>query len=608
MKKLYFLLMLLLMLYTEACKKDSSGSNALHKTIKLSGFVVDEDLQPISGATVTYNGSNAITQNGFFVFDKAIITDGRKLLSASASGYLPSKIGFETVQDTSKQIKIVLIKKNLSGTFDASAGGTVAIGANASVAFPAAAIQKNGSAYSGTVNVYTYHHNPGDANFGQRVPGGDLVAQNTSAQERQLISFGMVKVRLEDASGNELNLASGKKATIKLAIDAGQTATAPATIKLWYLDEATATWQEEGTAVKNGSFYEAQVSHFTNWNPDKDEDVAYVRGLILNCQNQPVFAEASYSDNTPGSSNLPQSNAHVSNSGSFKVRIPANYPLRVNVYPYGDRNNPITVNINPVSGGQTFDMGTVTVPCGARVKGKLVDCNGNAVRGMVTLQSGIYIASVDVWDGNLDVELLPHTTYTILPYCLASNTFGSVISVTTGAANTVTDKGNIPTCNCSNNNPNGTANPAHTNITANGGGLNNEKFTFSGTDFSMMSFLNPDDTSIYVNGMGMRAGKNEKLIVSLKIRGITSGIYALSSEDEDAGTAFVSFTGYDADTNTPLYNLGSLSGTLQVTFGAVGQLVTGTFSGTFLYGDLSGSGTGGGNTTATGTFEAVRFQ
>ena len=590
--------------FIPSCKKDKNDSNPniLKQTIKISGFVVDENLATVSGAVVTYNGKTAITQNGFFVFDDITIPAGRQTIEASATGFFPSKVGFETVLNSSTQIKIAMVKKTLTGTIDATTGGSVNIG-TATVSLPANAVSLNGSAYSGTINVFSFHHSPGNANFGERVPGGDLNAEDASGTERQLLSFGMVKVRLEDDLGNELTITSGQTATISLPIDAGQVAAAPASIKLWYLDEATAVWKEDGVAIKNGNFYQAQVTHFTNWNPDKDEDVAYIRGLIVDCNGENVnAAEASYSDNTPGTANLPQNNAHVDNNGTFRVKVPANFPLRVNVYPYGDRNNPVTVNVNPLGTAQQYDMGNITVPCGARVKAKLVDCNGFPVRGMVTFQSGIYIMSVDVWDGNLNVTLLPNTTYTLSPFCLDRGTYGDVTTITTGASSTVTDAGNITTCKCGGGQ--GSGDITNNYFTANGVGLTNQLFSFNSTGGNLSGMFSPNDTTYILVADGTRAETGDRLIFTISIKGLSSGTYTLSGSSDNVGDAMIAAVGYQSGTNTPLYSLYSSAGTLQITLGAVGQLISGTFSGTFDY-DLIGGGSGT-VTVTNGNCEAVR--
>jgi hypothetical protein len=65
-----------------------------------------------------------------------------------------------------------------------------------------------------------------------------------------------------------LQIADGKKATLTMAIPSSLTATAPATIPLWYFDETTGLWKEEGSANKVGNQYIGEVAHFSYWNCD----------------------------------------------------------------------------------------------------------------------------------------------------------------------------------------------------------------------------------------------------------------------------------------------------------------------------------------------------
>jgi hypothetical protein len=61
---------------------------------------------------------------------------------------------------------------------------------------------------------------------------------------------------------------------------------------LWFLDETTGVWREEGTATLQGTganrFYEGTVSRVSYWNADLVLDTIAVSGCVKDANNQPV--------------------------------------------------------------------------------------------------------------------------------------------------------------------------------------------------------------------------------------------------------------------------------------------------------------------------------
>ncbi|MFN8278428.1 MAG: hypothetical protein U0T84_13170 [Chitinophagales bacterium] len=601
-KQLSYLLVFAVLLIA-GCKKKESNPNVLKQTIKLHGTVVDQDMKPLTGAIVVFGSKTFISNNGFYVFDEVTMNAGRQVVKASMPGYFEAAIGFEATQKASAQVRIVLVKKNLSGTVDATTGGTV--GSSAQVVLPAGGLQNSdGSAFSGTANLFTYHFNPGDANFSRMTPGGDLNARSSSGTERQLMSYGMIAVKMEDASGNQLEVASGKTATVKLPIDASQLATAPATIKLWHLNETTGIWEEEGTATKQGSFYVGTVTHFSTWNTDRDEDVAWVKGKVVDCNGNVISsADANVADATPGSGNRPQNGIQLENQGLFIMRVASGFPLTVTVYPYGDRSNPVTASIPALSPGQTYDIGTVVGPCGSKATGTLIDGSGNPVSGMVHVESGDYQTNVDVWNGQMSLDLALNKTYTITPYCMSGAIFGDSKTVTTGSSPGTQSLGNITTCPA-----NGTGNQADISqcfFTANGGTFSNQSFRFNTTGSSGIAVYSPTDTLYAISISGTVQGGSDNLQMTITLHGNSAGTYTIDNGNDAQGYATVICQQYNGTAQTQRAFTGT-SGTVSlVSVGTTGQTVKGTFTGTFDYSDNSGTQQ---SISVTGSFNTIRFQ
>ncbi|MFN8310819.1 MAG: carboxypeptidase-like regulatory domain-containing protein [Chitinophagales bacterium] len=601
--KITTMLLLVLTLLGACKKKDTENPNVLKKTVKLHGTVVDQDLKPLSGATVSFNGKIFTSNSGFYVFDDVAIAAGRQTVKATMPGYLDAVVGFEATQSTSSQVKIVMVKKVLTGSIDGSTGGSVTNGA-AQVTLPANGLKNaDGSAFSGTANLYTFHYNPGDSKFSQMTPGGDLSARNTSGDSRQLLSYGMISVHMEDASGNPLQVASGKTATIKLPIDAAQLSSSPDTIKLWHLNETTGIWEEEGKAVKQGSFYVGVVSHFSTWNTDHDEDVAWVKGKVVNCNGTPIStADATVADATPGSGNRPQNNISLENQGLFIMRVASGFPLTVTVYPYGDRGNPVTASVPPLAPGQTYDIGTVIGPCGTTATGRLVDGNGNPVRGMVHIESGVMQNNVDVWDGQISIDLALNKTYTITPYCMDGAMFGDPKTITTSGTPGSLTLGDLHTCPSNGNN--GQTDVTQSFFTANGGPFSNESFHFNTSGGSTVAVFAPADSAYTVTVNGTHSGSSESMMMTVMVYGLGPGTYTID-DSGNQGTATVTMQLYTGTSSQKVF-VGK-SGTLTLTSAStVGQPVAATFNGTFDYSDTGSSTVS--VTVTNGSIKGIRLQ
>jgi hypothetical protein len=83
-------------------------------------------------------------------------------------------------------------------------------------------------------------------------------------------SFGFISASFFKASDPSvvLDLADGKTAQITAPIPYTLMDNAPDTIPMWYYDESTGKWMEQGTGTKVGNNYVGDVSHFTYWNFD----------------------------------------------------------------------------------------------------------------------------------------------------------------------------------------------------------------------------------------------------------------------------------------------------------------------------------------------------
>ena len=253
------------------------------------GSVVDENNRPVTGATVTSGNKTTTTDRyGAFRFNSINLSKANGYIKVTKPGYFMGTRTFISVAGTTHTIRIKLIPKTNSGNFQGSTGGTINLTGGGKLVMPANAItDASGNAYTGLVNVSMTWIDPSSADLPNIVPG-DLRGVTTSGEERGLQTFGMLGVELTGNSGQALKVAAGKTAELTFPILSSLQGNAPASIDLWHFDEATGRWKQEGTAVKTGNNYIAQVSHFSFWNCDAQFPLIDLCMTIVNSDNAPL--------------------------------------------------------------------------------------------------------------------------------------------------------------------------------------------------------------------------------------------------------------------------------------------------------------------------------
>jgi hypothetical protein len=279
-----------------------------------------------------------VTKNGFFQVSKTF---------GSGSG-------------TVSNANIQLIAKPASVTVAAASGGAVTVSGGGSVDFTDGFVNAtNGTAYTGNVSVSAIYLDPAGQNFNTAVPG-NLKSAGASNQPGVLQSFGLTVVELNDDSGNKLQLAPGKTATITLPIPAALQNKAPSTIPLWYFDEIKGRWIEEGKATKQGNNYVGVVKHFSFWNAGDLAGSINVTVSFKDTVGGIPFANKLVTlarlDSTGGGAGA--TNGHTDNTGTVSGLVPVNEVLEMRVF--DDCGAMVySKNIGPFS--QDTALGTITI-------------------------------------------------------------------------------------------------------------------------------------------------------------------------------------------------------------------------------------------------------
>lgn len=345
----------------------------------VSGFVTDENDAAVMGATVQFGTSNITTDKyGYFEAKNVQVVKEAAVVTVNKPGYFKGIKTYMAREGKAAFFRIKLIPKTIVGNVNAASGGTVTLPNGLSIKLNAGSIVNatTNAQYTGTVNVAAYWINPTAADLNKIMPG-DLRGINTAGALKLLQTFGMAAVELTGTSGEILQIASGKKAMLTLPIPSSLVATAPATIPLWYFDEAKGLWKQEGSAVKTGNSYVGDVSHFSWWSYSLPGPYVQFDCTLKDPAGNPipnVFVQIAI----PGTFN--QGYGHADESGFISGPVSANSQLILYVSPtfggcgYFFVQNFTTTNVN-------ISLGVVTISSNfmATISGTITDCNNNPV-------------------------------------------------------------------------------------------------------------------------------------------------------------------------------------------------------------------------------------
>jgi hypothetical protein len=262
-----------------------------------------------------------------------------------------------------------------------------------SITLPAGSIVNatSNAAYTGTVNVSAFWISPTATDLPNIMPG-DLRGINTAGNMQLLTTYGMAAVELTGTSGELLQIAAGKKATLSLPIPTALSSSAPATIPLWYFDETSGLWKQEGSATKTGSNYIGEVSHFSFWNCDVPNNYVQFNCTIVNSSGQPIsgaLVKISLVNNP-----FIAGYGHTDSAGYVSGAIPNNAQLLLEVFSNSGCNTP-SYSQNFTTASTTVSLGTITISgigSQAIISGSVTNCSGGPVTNgyIIVLRGNFY--------------------------------------------------------------------------------------------------------------------------------------------------------------------------------------------------------------------------
>lgn len=422
--------------------------------ITVQGNILDENGQPVSGVSVRAGDQTVTTDiHGYFRARNATVDMDAALVIAEKSGYFK---GYRTFRATSgtNQVMIQLTKKVSAGDVDAASGGTATLSNGAKVALPANGIvlASNGTAYTGTVKVYAAYIDPTSPQISKTVPGS-FMANDSHNSRVSLSSYGMLAVELETPAGVKLQVKTGSEATLTFPIPSSLQASAPASISLWYVDETTGLWMEQGSASKNGSNYVGNVKHFSFWNCDVSMASVNLAMTLKNTDGLPLV-HAQVRLTRTSSTYLYSSYGWTDSLGQVNGLVPGNEPLLMEVLdPCG--NAMYSHAIGPFSQATNIGVVTINDPGShlVTIKGKVTNCAGAAITSgyaLIYIDNMVRYASTDA-SGNFAIAFVNCSSsspnFSIIGVDNTNSQQGSTVSVP--VASPLTNAGTISACGIS---------------------------------------------------------------------------------------------------------------------------------------------------------------
>jgi len=347
-------------------------------TASVQGRVLDENGLPVQGASVTSGTAGTTTdENGVFNFNDISMSSRFGFVKVVKQGYFTGSRSILTRASSSNYVTITLIPRGSKGSFSATSGGSVVVETGDTVAFDASSIvnASTNAAYSGTVHVYAALLDPTKDGVDKRMPG-DLRGIGSDGKETMLQSFGMLVVELEGDGGEKLQIAAGKQASLSVKIPDALKANAPAAIPLWYFNDTTGKWIEQGAATRQGDQYCGKTSHFSWWNCDMPYGTVNYKVRLKDQHGNPLAYTYIHFQSQSFFGTL---GTYTDSSGAAQGLIPKGVSLVLQVV--SECGNLLAgSNVGPALTDQ--DLGTITVDVESSqitVTGTVVNCTSSPV-------------------------------------------------------------------------------------------------------------------------------------------------------------------------------------------------------------------------------------
>jgi hypothetical protein len=343
-----------------------SGSPSTQTYGILNGIANDTNGNPLAAVKVTI-GSKTGETNGQGWFSVSNIAPGSKQVAKfSKPGYATTYQVADIISGEISFAAAMLKPIEKTQTFSATQGATIANPSGSSYVTidPNSLSTRIGALFSGMVTASMTTFDPTNPNDANAFPG-EYLGQTTNGTVEPIKSFGFVDISFADADGEELQLASGKTATISVSVpyDLQTEAANMGTCPMWYFDTSAGIWKEEGTGTYNSSSdsFTGTVTHFTTWNFDVAYPRAYISGRVVDSNGNPIWGAQVKCWGVGWSNQRWRSGETATNDNGAFIKIPVETGVTFKYQASKGGHNSIVLEAGPLVANQEYNVGDIVL-------------------------------------------------------------------------------------------------------------------------------------------------------------------------------------------------------------------------------------------------------
>ncbi|MFM2579321.1 cadherin-like domain-containing protein [Vibrio fortis] len=268
-----------------------------------------------NGSVLAEGNTDAAGKYSIKVLDTDLDTNKAIIVSADAIGFSEASES-KQFSDIGTAMNLYLPTIHANVNFDSQVASDLQVDNETLVSVEAQSfVNAQGEAVTGQISSELFVIDP---SLDIDLMPGEMVTETPSGETVPIESFGAITATFTDSEGNDLQLADGKTAQVRIPASGSNP---PATIPLFYYDEVQGIWVEEGTATLENGFYVGEVAHFTTWNADRIYETVYVDGCVVDKENQSI---ANARIRSEGVNYNGRSSAYSNAQGNFRIPVRQN--------------------------------------------------------------------------------------------------------------------------------------------------------------------------------------------------------------------------------------------------------------------------------------------
>ena len=233
---------------TQSAADPTFESSPIAET-NITGIVVNQANLPQANVQVQIgNQSTTTSSTGTYSISGSGNSDGYIYLTAKKPGFIEGSKTFKFTQNTTFNVKIMLVSNTVTQTINTGVISTVTLPNNTRVKFPRFYVDQNNQPYEGAVTVSMYQLLESNINK-KYVNYGFAVNNNGTVVEQKLKVFGTIIIEMKGSSGQLLDISSTSSFQAIFVLENSQVQTTPTSLEMLLFDDVNGYWEPSGQAT-----------------------------------------------------------------------------------------------------------------------------------------------------------------------------------------------------------------------------------------------------------------------------------------------------------------------------------------------------------------------